>query len=65
MRLESKKKGNTKQQQKQKKGFVSYQKIKDLLHVLRYFTNTLLYLAMFLSTIPVPLTTALKGSSAI
>ena len=30
-----------------------------------YFTNTLLYLSIFFNVIPVPLTTALSGSSAI
>ena len=68
MRLNSKYQRNTKQQQEQQKVFVSYYKINNLLHDLvgiLYFINTLLYLGKFLSVIPVPLTTARNGSSAI
>ncbi|GAA4814302.1 hypothetical protein GCM10023330_22620 [Litoribaculum gwangyangense] len=66
MRLNCKQNRYTKQQQEQQKVFVSYYKINNLLHVLDpYFINTLLYLDKFLSVIPVPLTTALKGSSAM
>ncbi len=66
MGLNCKKQRNTKQQQEQQEVFVSYYEINNLLHVLSaYLISTLLYLGKFLSVIPVPLTTALNGSSAI
>ena len=70
VRLNGKQKRKTKQQQEQQKVFVSYYKINNLLHGLYtylglYFINTLLYLGKFFSVIPVPLTTARKGSSAM
>ena len=66
MRLNGEKNRNRKQQQEQQKRFVPYDKVYNLLHVLlAYFIKTLLYFTKFLSVIPVPLTTALNGSSAI
>ena len=66
MCLDGKHKRYGKQQQRQQKIFVSYYKINNLLHDLYpYFIKTLLYLTKFLSVMPVPRTTALKGSSAI
>ena len=70
MRLNGEQQRQAKQQQEQQKVFVSYYKINNLLHLplplfSAYLINTLLYLVRFFSVIPVPLTTARNGSSAM